>query len=467
MLVDIIRKEILENINSPKFVFSFLLVTILILLATFTGINNYRAELREYNAAVALNEKNLENQPSYQALAGIGTKVNRPPQVLGSIVTGIQKAVGRQATVNIVYDPNLINSNYDSNPVLAVFGELDLILIVKIVLSLLAILFTYDAIVGEKERGTLKLSLAARVPRDKLILGKATGGLISLLVPLVIPFILSLLMLNLFPDISLAAGEWMRIGLIFLLFLLYLAVFFTLGLMVSTLTRRSSSSLFVLLFIWVLFIFVLPKSAVILAERLRPIPSVHEITAEKDAFLAEIQAKRQAEAQKWIAAKRNEGPGEEFHEELKAYVEKIQQETTAAIDARNAELENDYQSRRSAQQSLALNLSRISPASSLSIGAMSLAKTGIREQERFMNSIKSYKPVFTRWANEKSIRSLNFKNPGEVTKPDLADMPRHSFQAESLAESLNLALPDIIVMVLMSLVFFSGAFVAFLKYDVR
>ncbi len=82
MLLNIIRKEILDNINSPKFVFTFLLCTILILLSVYTGISNYRAELREYNAAVALNKKNLENQPSYQALAGLGTKITRSPQVL-------------------------------------------------------------------------------------------------------------------------------------------------------------------------------------------------------------------------------------------------------------------------------------------------------------------------------------------------------------------------------------------------
>lgn len=146
MLLNIIRKEILDTINSPKFVFTFLLCTILILMSVYTGINNYRAELSEYNAAIALNKKNLETQPSYGALAGLGTKITKPPQVLSTIISGIQEAVGRQATVNIAYDPSLVDSKYDSNPMLAIFGELDLTLIVRIVLSLLAILFTYDAI---------------------------------------------------------------------------------------------------------------------------------------------------------------------------------------------------------------------------------------------------------------------------------------------------------------------------------
>ena len=110
MLKDIIKKEILETITSAKFVFTFLLCAILILLSVYTGIVNYRADQKEFSAAVALNKKNLESQPSYQALGGLGTKINKPPQVLGAISSGIDEAVGRVATVNIAYDPNLVDS---------------------------------------------------------------------------------------------------------------------------------------------------------------------------------------------------------------------------------------------------------------------------------------------------------------------------------------------------------------------
>ena len=341
MLSDIIRKEILDTINSSKFVFTFLLCTILILLSVYTGIANYRAEQREYTAAVSLNRKNLESQPSYSALAGLGTKVTRSPQVLGAVVTGIQEAVGRQASVNIAYDPSLVDSKYDSNPVLAIFGELDPTLIVKIVLSLLAILFTYDAIVGERERGTLKLSLSNRVPRDRLILGKAIGGFVSLMVPLVIPFLIGIIMLLLYPDLHFSVEDWLRMGIIFLLFILYLLVFFTLGLLVSSLTERSSSSLFILLFAWVTFVFVIPKTAVIVAGRINPIPSVHEITAKKDAFLQEIQGSTQKEVMSWMQ-KNQKGPTEDataWQEKFRKYIEDIQQNATARIDEKNAKLE--------------------------------------------------------------------------------------------------------------------------------
>lgn len=469
MLRDIIAKEIQETIMSPRFVFTFLLCTILILISVYTGINNYQAEFREYSAAVALNKKNLESQQSYQTLAGLGTKINRKPQVLSTVVNGVQEAVGRVATVNIAYDPSMIDSKYSSNPIFAVFGALDLTFIVKIVLSLFAILFTYDAIVGEKERGTLKLSLSNRIPRDRLILGKAIGGFVSLLIPLIIPLILALLILTIYPNISLSGNDWVRLGILCIMFLLYLSVFFTLGLFVSSRTSRSSTSFLVLLFIWVTFVTIIPKAAVMTAGQIKPIPSVHEITAQKDAFLQEIQKEALRERTKFF--KENPRPKDpdgiaKWNKDIRKWAEDLQQSLTGKIDEKNAAIERDYQARMRGQQKLAVNLSRISPASALMFASMSLARTGINEHERFLNSVKTYKPIFTKWVNEKMMRSVDIET-GETGKPKLDDMPQHEFIPEKLSDSFKRMLPDLVLMVFLIILFFVGAYVSFIRYDVR
>ncbi len=465
MLKDIIRKEILDNILSPKFVFTFLLCTILILLAMYTGISNYRADLKEYQSAVALNKKNLDGQPSWQALAGVGTRITKPPEVLGTLAAGIQEAVGRNSTVNVAYDPTLVDSKYDANPVFAIFGALDLTLIVKIVLSLFAVLFTYNAIAGEKEQGTLKLSLSNKVPRDQLILGKAIGSFTSLLVPLVIPFLIGLIMLNVIPDISLSGSDWARIGLIFAFFLLYLCVFFALGLFVSSRVSRSSNALFILLFVWVVLIFVIPSGAVVISKYISPVPSVHEVNAQKNAVLQEIQTNAPKKVQDWLSSHPSASTPN-FQEEFRKFYEEFQKELTTEIDTKNAEIEEDFQVKRHRQQMLALAISRISPASAMTFGTLSLAKTGIQEHERFLNSIKTYKPVWTQWVTEKSMRNLNFDSV-QQPRPVLDDMPQFTFAPMGLGTSFHLALPDLLVMALMAIVLFVGAFVSFLRYDIR
>ena len=469
MLRDIIKKEIQDTIMSPKFVFTFLLCTILILLSVYTGVNNYLAEQKEYSAAVALNRKNLENQQSYQTLAGLGTKINRKPEVLSTIVNGVQEAVGRVATVNIAYDPSMIDSKYSTNPIFAVFGSLDLTFIVKIVLSLFAILFTYDAIVGEKEKGTLKLSLSNKVPKDRLILGKAIGGFISLLIPLIFPLVIGLLILLIYPNVSLSGEDWSRLALICFMFFLYLSVFFALGLFISTRTQSSSTSFLVLLFIWVTFVTIIPKAAVMGARQINPIPSVHEVTAQKDAFLQEIQKEAIEEQTNYFKEHpRPQKPEEiaKWNEDVRKWAEDLQQSLTGKIDEKNAAIERDYQVKMREQQNLAVNLSRISPASALMFGTMTLARTGIVSHERFLNSVRSYKPIFTKWVDEKMIRTADFDS-AQQPRPDLSDMPQHTFEPEGLGDSFKRTLPDILLMVFLILLFFIGAYVSFLRYDVR
>lgn len=468
MLMDIIKKEIMETISSPKFVFTFLLCAVLILLSVYTGIKNYEAELREYNAGVALNKNNLENQQSWTALAGLGTKITKPPQVLGTIVSGIQESVGRVATVNIAYDPRLTDSKYSSNPVFSIFGTLDLSFIVKIVLSLFAILFTFDAIVGEKERGTLKLTLSNPVPRDKIILGKMIGGFISLMMPLIIPLLLGLMLITMYPGVSFSGDDWARVGIIFLLYLLYLSVFFTLGIFVSAQTQQSSTSFLILLFIWVTFVMIIPKASVMISGQFYPIPSIHEITAQKDAFLQEIQGGAAGEIANW----REENPPdrenpEAWQESFRQYIEDFQQDATKRIDDYNGKIELDYQNKKDTQRDFAIMISRVSPASALMFGSMSLAKTGINEHDSFLASIKpTYKREFTEWANTNMMQNINMQT-GESAKPDLTGMPQHQFTSESLNQSVKRAIPDFVIMLVFILIFFVGAYVSFLRYDVR
>src|ERR1051325_11113052 len=72
------------------------------------------------------------------------------------------------------------DSRFNEVPIFAIFRFLDLDFIFQIVLSLFAILFAYDAINGEKERGTLRLSFANPIPRHTYILGKLGGACIGL-----------------------------------------------------------------------------------------------------------------------------------------------------------------------------------------------------------------------------------------------------------------------------------------------
>ncbi len=466
MLKDIIKKEIREAIAGPRFIFTFLLCTILILLSVFTGIATYRNDLKEYSAAAALNQKNRESARTDYDFATLGVKIDRPPQVLSSIVSGVSEAAGRAAKVDYTYDPSLTESKYESNPIHSVFGTLDLAFIVKIVLSLLAILYTYDLVVGEKERGTLKLMLANQLPRDRLLIGKVLGGYISLVVSLVIPLILGLLVLLVYPDVSLSSEDWLRVLVIFSIFFLYLSTFFALGLFVSSRVQKSSSGFLTLLIIWVAFVMVVPKISVLAAAQIHPIPAVQEITAEKDAFLIQIQAENARRNREW--GEQHAMNNTNYVEEFTKWMADSQQWLSSQIDSYNAALDRDYELRKRSQDALAINLSRLSPASALTFSTMSLARTGLDESYRFLASVRAFKADLAKWINDEFMKHFKYDR-ARWDRPlfSRTELPQHKFEPEPLNKSLARALPDIGLMLVLTVVFFACAYVSFLKYDVR
>ena len=54
--------------------------------------------------------------------------------------------------------------NASDNPYLNILSSIDIVFIFEVVLSLMALLFAYDALAGEREQGTLRLVLTHSCP---------------------------------------------------------------------------------------------------------------------------------------------------------------------------------------------------------------------------------------------------------------------------------------------------------------
>jgi hypothetical protein len=133
-------------------------------------------------------------------------------------------------------------------------------------------------------------------------------------------------------------------------------------------------------------------------------------------------------------------------------------------------LEDDYFQQRQRQERWAVMLSRFSPAGSTSYAAMSLAQTGLHQEFRFQQAVRDFRAEFTRFYDRKSDEQVALtqnKAASSVVKQDLSDLPDFSFQSEPLSACLERALPDLGFLMMWSLVLFAGAYVNFLRYDVR
>ena len=128
------------------------------------------------------------------------------------------------------------------------------------ILSLLALTFAYDAIAGEYERGTLRLVLSHPVGRGYILVAKYIGAMVCLFVPLLMSLLLMLILLTTsrygFPE---RTDDFLRIGGIVLTSLVYLSLFYLIGMLISAITRRTSTALILSMFVWGFLVLVYPN----------------------------------------------------------------------------------------------------------------------------------------------------------------------------------------------------------------
>ena len=155
------------------------------------------------------------------------------------------------------------------------FADLHLAWVWQVLGALAIIVLGFDAVAGERERGTLALLAGNGISLRRLIAGKAWGLVLLMGGTLLIAFLLAqTLAIALFP--TLTADNWLRAILWLLMHSAYLATVVTVVVAVSVRARCARSALAWLLMIWVCCGLLLPRVAANVAERVQPLPSAAE-----------------------------------------------------------------------------------------------------------------------------------------------------------------------------------------------
>ena len=76
----------------------------------------------------------------------------------------------------------------------------------------MALLFTFDAFIGEKERGTLKLVMAQSLPRHTLLLGKFLGAMLAIAIVVSLAIVVNLIIVLALSKVNLGLVEAGAIG---------------------------------------------------------------------------------------------------------------------------------------------------------------------------------------------------------------------------------------------------------------
>jgi ABC-type transport system involved in multi-copper enzyme maturation permease subunit len=474
MLTTIIRKEIQELIGSTTFALAFGVCAVLILLSFYVGTANFRLAQSQYEASQGENLRQMEGLTDWFSLEQ--HRIFLPPEPLEALVTGISNDIGRTTEVKTRGELTAEDSRFNEDPIYAVFRFLDLSFVFQIVLSLFAILLGYNAISGEKERGTLRLIFANAVPRATFILGKMIGTFVCLSSSLIVAIGLGCLLLPLL-GVNLVPNEWARLALVVLCGLLYFGAFLSLSVFVSAVTQRSSSSFLILLVVWIGAVLVIPRVSVMLAGRAVDVPSVDELAAEKATFSRQLWKEFRDELSSYEAP---EFDGEEGMDAVMTQFHQFMDSATARRDKKMDAFAERLNERRfnaqQVQERLAFNIARIAPTASLALATTRLAGTSLDLKDRFHQEGTAYRETYNAFMKEKTGmnvggRMIMWKSSEEDEEPpepiDPTELPAFRPNNVPLGDTIEASMIDIGLLGLFNLVFFAGAFLGFMRYDLR
>ena len=258
MITTLIRRELLDNLMTFRFAAAVFIMLLLVVANTAVLIKDYERRLAAYNTAIKTERQQLQERKTYSSGA---LDIARPPNPLSIFNVGLDKRLGNKMGISYGFVPSLWDARMrgTTNPLLNLFSSIDIIFIFEVVLNLMALIFAYDAIAGERERGTLRLVLTHPVRRGHILLAKYISAMTCLLVPLLISLLLATILLITSTAISLSIGDFLRMGGIILSSIVYLSVFYLIGMLISAVTRRTGTALMLAMFVWGFWVLVYPN----------------------------------------------------------------------------------------------------------------------------------------------------------------------------------------------------------------
>lgn len=461
-----LSKELLHSFQDLRFMATAATVALLAALGTFVGVENYAQQLGEYNSVSGRNAETIDARlegRSMFSLASYGYKWNRPPEVLSPVVYGLSGKLGQEVLIRQRRGIQFEGSRFATDPIHAQFGVLDFAFVAEIVLSLAVMLFTYDAVCGEKQAGTLRLYTSFPVSRSAISLAKLLGATVSVMVPCLLAFLLTALIMSVWPTIMLSMQDWIRLAAIFAIFGLYLSTFAAFGLFMSSLTTRPLTAFLYLLGLWAFWVFVVPNLAVEAAEKLIQPVSVYDVEERVTRLRGEVESERQRELDEYWS--RNPAPDwntlpVERRRELRLGRSLVEQKWDRVFFERMSAIHQESLNGRRQERRIAELLGSISPLVAARQVTTDLARTGAIQQELIEDRLSVYIRYFSAYVVEKDTYEWEDRDMSDFER---FEAPSDETVAGCLARNTRL----ILTLLLFPVLGYCGAFVAMLRYDVR
>jgi len=370
-----------DYMTSLRLLIGFIIIVFLMASGALIYSQRYQQELIDYRGNMIDRDNRIrEKSGSLAEVVTMEYEAYRQPSPLQFVVDGGEETMPNRIpfNVNLRMGPEREGGG---NYMLPPFEGIDWDFITRVILSFLAIALTYDAISGERKRGTLRLIMSNPVPRDKLLTGKFLAALAALAFPLLLGAVISIAIVTVYGGISIGGDDLARIGAHLLLSIAYIAVFVLLGMIVSIVSRKSSSSLVILLLIWVCLVISIPGMA-------RPVSVISmDLRGRKD-FEQEVSRLLESVINEYEGRDVSHAPLDVAPIDESEY---LWAEMMDRVDAREQELVDHYWARKMEQADIARTISMISPAGLYRFAGHDVVNTGLVRQKEFTRSVNAFR----------------------------------------------------------------------------
>lgn len=409
--INILKKEIMMSLVQSRFTIILIFVTVVIATGLFSMYRDYTQRLENFE--VLAPEKG-------DAIAIV------KPAATAVLVKGVDESICRPFSITFL-GIDAGSGQQSINKLFNLFQTPDLLFIISTILSLCALFFSYDLITREREEGTFKYIMANSVNRTTVITAKLLGAFISFILPVTGTLAIGIAILSFTPQIMFTASDYWGIFLLFLSTIIYLFIFFSIGLLMSVLMKRSVSSLILSLFIWSLLVFVIPQLAQSISRNLTGSPSVSQSELKQSLSWASIVFER---------INGSKESRRDIHEEW----EQLSMEFTRGQEEKCNKMNH---------------LMMASPSGLFTMLAPNLMRVGLTQEKSIKNTV---------WQYYKSIKSAPTNSDGIP----IGDLPTFSFNRDQqLRIDDKAALTSFAGLLCYLIIPLALSFYFFSKYDFR
>ncbi len=463
----IAKRELYDNLNSLRFALTTVLLLGLMLTNALMHLQEHPAKIKKYRSSVADALNALRSRTDLYDIAQRGPGLlYKKPSALGFCAEGgdtlLPDAVGRNDTVwedgelKSFWTMKYPSTTPDLKDIRSDITKVDWAFIIGSVLSLIALLFTFDSISGERERGTLRLIVANSIPRHTVLTGKFLGALISITIPFTLAVLMNLLVISMSSHIRLDAEAWGRLSIIIFLVLVYTCLFLALGLLVSARARQSAVSLVILLLTWIVFVVFMPSVLPSIVSGFSPAPMTADEFQERIVQL-DRELLNKYDNRLWA------------DETLKT--KQVRSEYVTRDAEIQERLNEEHLTQQIDQVQRARTVSRVSPVTIFQHLLESFAGTGFGRHLQFVENAQRYARQFREFvvdtdrSDPESLHLIGVRE-GMSQKPvNPAAVPKFE-DTLSLSKDFNAAAVDLLLLTLFVIVLLSGAYLAFVRVEV-